>query len=162
MISMVQYWMDRDRVYASECTAEIKQNAALTVAAINKVLSAFAAATGIVLTRCASGWRPACVNCLTSNAADHSLHITADAGDIEDTSARDLARWVAANQKVLVEAGLYCERFEWTSKKNPATGKLVSWVHFQRLPPRSGKRFYIPSTAPALAARLPEQDKFNC
>lgn len=152
MISLAQYWMDRDRVYASEFTAQVQKSGALTVASINRVLGWFAADTGIVLTQCASGWRPACVNCATSNAADHSRHIPAEACDMRDTPARDLAKWCAKNQARLIEVGLWCERFEWTP----------SWVHFQRVPPASGKRFYIPSAAPAKCARLPEQDRFNC
>jgi hypothetical protein len=162
MMSLLGYWMGRDKVYPEEYTPKIKRNGEVTVMLINKVVGAFSAATGIVLTGWASGWRPSCVNCLTSNAAEHSLHITAEAGDVRDTPRRDFARWVCANQKLLAEWGLYCERFEWTSKLDPATGEWVSWVHLQRVPPRSGRRFFIPSSAPALAARLPEQDKFNC
>jgi hypothetical protein len=152
MISMLGYWMGRDKVYASEFTAQIRGNGEVTVSAINKILGQFAADTGIVLTEVASGWRPVAVNCATSNAADHSRHILAEAGDVCDTPNRDLARWCAKNQAKLADWGLWCERFEWTP----------TWVHFQRVPPVSKKRFYIPSTAPALVARLPEQDQFNC
>lgn len=161
MISMAQYWMGRDKIYVGEFTPEIKRNGEATVAAINELLGAFAADTGIVLTRCASGWRPRSVNAETSNAAEHSLHITANAEDIRDTPGRDFARWCCKNQDKIVRLDLWIERFEWTSKRN-SFGEWVSWVHAQRLPPRSGRRFFIPSSVIPFAARLPEQDQFNC
>jgi hypothetical protein len=162
MLSLLGYWMDRDKIYPKEFTPKIKSNGEVTVMLINKVVGAFTAATGIVLTQWASGWRPLGVNCLTSNAAEHSLHITAEAGDVRDTPHRDFARWICANQKLLEEWGLYFERLEWTSKRNPKTGEWENWVHLQCVPPRSGRRSFIPSASPALAARLPEQDQFNC
>lgn len=152
MISAKQYFMGRDTIYASELTPAIKTNALRTVALINVALGAFAKDTGIILTQVASGWRPLCVNCETSNAAEHSRHITADAGDIRDTANRDFARWCCRNQPLLAKIGLWVERFEWTP----------TWVHMQTVPPMSGTRIYRPSMAPAKCVRLPEQDQFNC
>lgn len=152
MITVEQFLMGRDKQYADEFTDEIARNAKDTVDAINPLLSQFTSDTGIAMNVVASGWRPAEVNETTSNAACNSWHIHAGAVDIRDTPNRDLARWVAKNQAKLVAAGLYCERFEWTP----------TWVHFSKHPPKSGKRFYIPSAAPAKCARLDEQNQFNC
>jgi NAD-specific glutamate dehydrogenase len=143
--------MGRDKTHASELTGDIRSKAVSTVRSVNRLLSLFAADTGIQTLEVASGWRPAGVNSATSNAAATSRHITAQAVDIRDTPNRDLARWVATHQHEVEEAGLYCERFEWTP----------TWVHFSPCPPKSGHRFYIPSSAPALCARLPEQTE-NC
>lgn len=152
MISDAQYWMNRDVIYARELTPAIRTNAARTIAAVNAVLGVFAKDTGIILTQVSSGWRPACVNCRTANSAKNSLHMTAEACDMRDTPTRDFARWCCKNSEVLERAGLWLERFEWTP----------TWVHLQTRPPASGRRFYIPSSAPARCARLSEQDQFNC
>ena len=34
-----------------------------------------------------------------------------------------------------------------------------TWVHLQIVPPGSRRRVYIPSSKPALAAKLPEQNQ---
>ena len=151
MITKAQYLMGRDILFPEDFTAEIDGNAQKTIDTVNPLLDSFYADTGIRLT-VASGWRPPAINDTTSNAASHSWHIVAGAVDIRDTNSRDLARWVAANQDQLIAAGLFCERFEWTP----------DWVHFSQHPPASGHRFYIPSTAPAKVARLPEQDTYDC
>ena len=151
MITLKDYLMGRDEQYPDEYTETIATNAQSTVDAVNPLLDDFFNNTGISL-GVASGWRPKAVNDATSNAGAHSRHITAQAVDIRDTPARDLARWVAANQHKLQDCGLYCERFEWTP----------TWVHFSPYPPASGKEFYIPSTAPAMVARLDEQNEWKC
>ena len=151
MITKEQYLMGRDTTYPDDFTDAIDQNAQTTVDTVNPLLDAFFSDTGILL-GVASGWRPAAVNEATSNAAGNSWHIHAGAVDIRDTPDRALARWVAKNQDKLESAGLYCERFEWTK----------SWVHFSQHAPKSGHRFYIPSSAPATCSRLPEQDEFEC
>lgn len=152
MITMDQYWMGRDKLYPSDFTDIIQANGHNTVFRVNALLQLFSEATGIPMETVASGWRPLAVNQDVANAAEHSHHIDAQACDIRDTSNRDLARWVAANQDKLSMLALWCERFEWTP----------TWVHFQILPPPSGRRFFIPSMAPAIVARLDEQSQFNC
>lgn len=62
-----------------------------------------------------------------------SRHLTGDAADFGD-SKQELQKWCLANVKVLEEIGLYCEDFSATK----------NWVHFQQLPPKSGKRFFMP------------------
>lgn len=155
MISLEQYWMGRDKIYASEFTPQIQANGLMTVQIVNEILGQFAAETGIVLSILASGWRPLAINCATQNAADHSLHIKALACDMQDTPNRDFARWCCKNQHKLSK--VWIERFEWTMRKD---GK--PWVHMQIVPTVSGRKFFIPSTAAAFAPRLPEQNIYNC
>lgn len=154
MITLTDYWMGRNETHADECTIDIQDNAKFTVDAVNPLLDAFFNDTGIILA-VASGWRPKSVNDATSNAAQFSKHITAQAVDIRDTEARDLANWVALNIPKLAECNLYCERFEWTGGEHP-------WVHFSPCAPKSQKRFYIPSANPPLVARMEIQDEMNC
>lgn len=151
MITVQHYWMGRDKTYAAELTNSIRTNAAETVRRVNQLLAA-AAADGVepginpqTGTQVASGWRPAGVNAATPNAAKASKHMTGEACDIRDTAGRDLARWCLANVDKLREIGLWCERFQWTP----------TWVHFQIVPPASGLRIYVPSSAPPPEHPLP-------
>lgn len=62
-----------------------------------------------------------------------SKHLYGQAVDISDADGK-LKEWVKVNVAKLEEAGLYCEDFAYTK----------TWLHFQILPPKSGKRFFIP------------------
>lgn len=153
MITVADYFMGRDVIYKGECSAEIRANAGRLCARVNLLLSLAAmdgvfpgvdATTG---TPVASGWRPAALNSCTPNAAAASKHITGNGLDVRDTSERTLARWCLANLEKLAASGLWIEDPQWTP----------TWVHFQDLPPKSGRRVFVPSAAPPLAAKLPEQ-----
>jgi Peptidase M15 len=56
---------------------------------------------------------------------------TSAAVDIADPNL-ELTAWLKANPDVLKDAGLYCEE----GNKN--------WCHFQNVPPKSGKRWFLP------------------
>lgn len=152
-IMLDQYWMGRDAKYPGELTAEIRHNAEQLVGKVNNLL-AFAEVDGVepgLSVRgdaIASGWRPPAVNDATTNAAAGSKHRTGQAVDLADGGARKLARWCLTNLDALETIGLWMEDPRWTP----------SWVHLQLVPPGSGKRVYVPSTAPALAKALPEQE----
>lgn len=62
-----------------------------------------------------------------------SRHLSGAAVDIAD-SKRELQAFILKNQDLLEKAGLWCEAFEATP----------TWVHFQILPPASGRRFFKP------------------
>lgn len=62
-----------------------------------------------------------------------SKHLYGQAVDIGDADGK-LKEWVKANVSKLEEAGLYCEDFAYTK----------TWLHFQIVPPKSGKRFFVP------------------
>jgi len=154
MIEIKDYWMGRDVRFAAELTPEIETNAAETIRRVNLLLDR-AALDGVYPgidprtgTEVSSGWRPAAINEHTKNAASGSKHLTARAEDVRDTQQRSLARWCVSHQDVLAEIGLWIEDPQW----------CPTWVHFQTVPPGSGLRVYVPSTAPAICAKLPEQE----
>lgn len=61
----------------------------------------------------------------------HSKHLTGDAGDIFDKNL-ELTYWLKQdNSKRLVENNLWCEEGN------------KDWVHFQCVPPKSGKRWFL-------------------
>ena len=62
-----------------------------------------------------------------------SKHLFGQAVDIYDPN-KQLQKWVLANIPLLEKAGLWCEDFSATP----------NWVHFQIVPPFSGKRFFKP------------------
>lgn len=159
MIALDHYWMGRDRRYSAELTHEIIQNAQFLLDRVNAVLD-IASAEGVEPmydgsgSCVASGWRPAGVNDATANAAKGSAHLVGLGVDLRDAAPdRPLARWCLRNLHVLESAGLYMEDPRWTWNAPHGT----PWVHLQTRAPRSGNRVFIPSTAPALAAALPEQ-----
>lgn len=153
MITTTDYFMGRDARYPGECTDEIRANAQrlvdrvnliLTMAAVDGVYPGIDETTG---TPVASGWRPPAVNGCTPNAAPGSKHMTGHGLDVRERQERALARWCLRNLDRLADAGLWIEDPQWTP----------TWVHFQDVPPKSGRRVFIPSSKPPLAAKLPEQ-----
>jgi hypothetical protein len=152
IITLAQYYMGRDQAYAEELTLAVARNAAQLLAAVNTLLRCaaddgvepLADASGSCV---ASGWRPQKVNDRTSNAGKRSPHIWGQAIDPRDHPDRRLARWSLRNLDRLEGLGLYMEDPRWTP----------SWVHWQSVPPGSGRRVFVPSLAPALALALPEQ-----
>jgi uncharacterized protein YcbK (DUF882 family) len=62
-----------------------------------------------------------------------SKHLSGSACDIGDKDG-SLAKWCLENEAVLTRIGLWCEHPDYTK----------GWMHFQSVPPMSGKRFYMP------------------
>lgn len=62
-----------------------------------------------------------------------SRHLSGQAADIYDPK-QALQKWVMQNLDVVEKAGLWMEDFSATK----------NWVHFQIIPPASGKRFFKP------------------
>ena len=135
MITKDEILMGRDKQYPDEYTEEISNNIDSLLEIINQVRIAYNKPMIV-----ASGWRPAEINESTSNAAKNSNHIKGLAVDIKDTDGK-LWKWVILNLDLMKRLGLYFEDKRWTP----------TWVHFQIIPPKSSKRIYIPSTAPAKA-----------
>ena len=81
------------------------------------------------------------------NGATLSNHFKGAAIDIDDDSQGTLWKWLYTNRFLLEEVGLWCEHPCWTHYKDK-DGSEKSWIHFQIVPPKSGKRFYIPSLQP--------------
>jgi hypothetical protein len=65
--------------------------------------------------------------------AKFSKHCAGAACDIYDPD-KHLAEWCLAHQETLKTIGLWCEDPKYTK----------NWMHFQIMPPMSGKRFFIP------------------
>lgn len=62
-----------------------------------------------------------------------SKHLFGLAVDISDPQ-HELQKWCLKNINILEKTGLWMEEFSYTP----------SWCHFQIVPPKSGKRFFIP------------------
>jgi hypothetical protein len=82
------------------------------------------------------------------NGASKSKHLIGAAVDIDDDNDATFWNWCKDNFDVIHDAGLYMEDPRWTH------GKIGTWLHFQSIPPASGKFIFIPSSAPASAPDL--------
>lgn len=127
--------MERDKQYPQDYTEEISQNLDKLLIIINKIQDAYGKKFKIN-----SGWRPPSINENTPGAAAKSRHMIGLAVDIADTDGA-IMNWVLNNLALMKELGVYLEDWRWTP----------TWTHFQIVPPKSGNRILIPSTAPALA-----------
>lgn len=76
------------------------------------------------------------------NGAAQSKHYLCAAIDIDDDDAGTVWQYVWANRKRLKDIGLWLESPNWTHCDG------MSWLHFQVVPPNSGRRFYVPSMRP--------------
>lgn len=68
-----------------------------------------------------------------SNVPMKSKHLSGQAVDIYDPKG-ELKKWIMNNLDLCEELGFYFEDFNHTP----------NWIHFQTVPPKSGKRFFIP------------------
>lgn len=135
MITLTDYWMGRDKEFASELTDQIRQNAESTVVKANLLLGYFkqSAVGDFDHYHVNSGWRPAQVNASITTAAPRSKHMTGEAIDLEDPEGA-LDDWCMDNLEILERLGLYLE--------HPSATK--GWCHVQIVPPKSGKRVFYP------------------
>lgn len=133
LITKEELLMGRDKKYASSYTKEISDNLDKLLIPINELRYKYGKAMVV-----SSGWRPPAVNEATSNAAKKSNHLMGLAVDIRDVDGK-LRDWCIENLEFIASLGLFLEDFRWTR----------GWVHFQCVPPGSGKRVFIPSTKPA-------------
>ena len=120
--------MGRDRRFPDELTDEKRANAEETIDKANQLLERFGETRKVN-----SGWRPASINSATVGAAPKSKHMTCEAIDLEDKDG-SFGRWCLENLEELASIGLWME--------DPAHTK--NWVHLQIVPPRSGRRTFIP------------------
>ncbi|GAC1501538.1 MAG: hypothetical protein NVS1B10_05780 [Candidatus Saccharimonadales bacterium] len=65
--------------------------------------------------------------------APHSNHLLGLAADIADTDGH-LKAYIDANLQLVMDIGLWFEAFDHTP----------TWCHFQSVPPKSSKRFFVP------------------
>jgi uncharacterized protein YcbK (DUF882 family) len=76
------------------------------------------------------------------NGSATSWHFKGAAIDLDDDDSGITWKYVWANRRKLKELGIYVEHPCWTHHK------AGTWVHLQIKAPKSGKRFFIPSTQP--------------
>lgn len=117
-----------------EKTEEVTKNATKLVAKASLLLSHFGEDR-----ICTSGFRPSSYN-KQIGGSPNSLHCRGLAIDLWDFDKK-LGLWCKANENLLEELGLYLEDLSVThAGDNPNK----YWVHAQIVPPRSGKRWFIP------------------
>jgi hypothetical protein len=117
LITLTEYWQDRQETYADEWTFEVKQNAADLLTRVNMLLRELK----VTSTRIASGWRPREIN-QRIGGAPRSYHITGQAVDLRDNDAQDFSQIVISNKHLLHRYQLWME--------NPSfTRGNTNWVH---------------------------------
>ena len=142
--------------YPNELTPTILENGRITQLRVNKFTAQCYQDTGVLFDKRSSGWRPLVVN-ENEGGSKKSNHIQAKAEDKIDDEERLLARYMLSKrgQDLLAACGLWCEDPRWCAEFAPnerhegidgqdKTGTWHYWVHFQIVPPGSGKRVYVP------------------
>lgn len=109
-------------------TDEINSNLQMLLVALNKVRAAYN--IPMIVT---SGLRSVADQQRINPSAPKSKHLLGLAADISDPDG-NLWKWCMVNIQVLIEADIYLE-----DKAHTPT-----WVHMQCVPPKSGKRIFIP------------------
>lgn len=129
------------RVKLDQLPADIQSNLKMLHERINKLRTAYGKPLKVN-----DGFRRPQDN--PKNGAAKSKHFVGQACDLDDNDAADLWNWVLANLDLMQEIGLWMEDPRWTH------GSVGTWMHFQIVPPGSGKRIFVPSTKPAIAPKL--------
>ena len=113
---------------SEDISAQVGINLSELLVKLNKVRSAYG--KPMIIT---SGFRTPEEQHRVNPKATKSKHLTGQAADVLDRGG-ELKAWINSNLVVIEQAGLWMEDFVFTP----------SWVHFQSVPPASGKRFFIP------------------
>lgn len=129
--------LGKEILQGKDCPKELEENLLNLLIKINKVRDAWGKPMTVT-----SGWRSKedqiriyTAKGITDQAQMHmrSKHFSCQAVDIADPN-RELQEWIKTNIKLIEEIGLWMEDFSATP----------NWVHFQTVPPASGKRFFLP------------------
>lgn len=130
----VKYMITRSEMNPGKyaLTEEQEQNQIILHERINKVRQAFGKPMVV-----SSGVRSMEDQLRINPNAPKSKHLIGAAIDIADPK-RELAAWCLSNMDKLEEFCLWIEDLSATDN-GPR-----SWVHFQSIPPRSGKRMFVP------------------
>lgn len=120
-----------------DCPEELEDNLLDLLIKINKVRDAWGKPMTV-----SSGWRSRADQIriyrgkgITDEAKMHmkSKHFFCQAVDIADPK-QELQKWIIDNISLIAQIGLWMEDFSATK----------NWIHFQSVPPGSGKRFFLP------------------
>lgn len=133
-LTLEQFLMGRDKQHPID--DEMRTSALHLLSKVNELLSRFYKNEKSIRV-ITSGYRPAAINS-NVGGAKKSHHQACRAMDISDAD-RKLAKFCLDNLDLLDSLDLWIEDPRWTK----------NWVHFQLVSPASGKRVYVPSTAPA-------------
>lgn len=109
-------------------TPEIQKNLDTLLERMNAVRTAYGKPMTVT-----SGLRSEADQVRINPSAPKSKHLLGAACDILDSDG-SLKTWCKGNLALLATVGLWLEDF----------GSTPNWVHFQVLPPASGKRIFIP------------------
>jgi hypothetical protein len=122
-ITITQYLMGRDKQYT--LPPEVVPNATELLKRVNKLLEIYTAATGKVVDRVNSGWRPPQINAATLGAAKKSNHMIGMAIDMGDPDGL-LDKWLTtpAGVSALSTCDLWIE----------GAAHTPTWTHFQSKP----------------------------
>ncbi len=129
--------MEREILNGQECPEEFKENLLELLIKINKVRDAFGREMTV-----SSGFRSKRKHLAIYRKKGitdpkkipmKSRHLTCQAVDIFDPQKK-LQKWVKDNILLVEQIGLWVEDFSSTP----------DWIHFQTIPPLSGKRFFFP------------------
>ena len=127
MITVDEYIGQHLAGHESELTDEIRANAEILCWRANQLIAAFGEDREL-----RSGWRPSSVNHRVGGAM-RSRHMTGHAVDIEDDDGL-LDAFCRQNIGLLEQLELWLEDGAATP----------TWCHVQCVPPRSGRRFFMP------------------
>jgi|TARA_R110000868_G_scaffold59842_3_gene183517 hypothetical protein len=127
MITVDEYIGQHIAGHEEELTDEIRANAEILCGRANQLIAEFGEDRGL-----RSGWRPAAIN-KSAGGATRSRHMTGQAIDVEDDDGL-LDAFCRQNIILLEQLELWLEDGAATP----------TWCHVQCVPPRSGRRFFIP------------------
>lgn len=113
-------------------TPEIDANLVILKDRLNAIRAAWARPMTVTSGLRSTEQQKALISQNKSNAT-HSKHLYGQAADIFDPKG-ELKVWLMQNIKLLEDIGLWLEDFAATP----------TWVHFQIVPPKSGKRIFKP------------------
>lgn len=113
-------------------TPEIDANLSILLDKINQVRIAYAIPM-IVSSGLRSETQQQDLIASGKSTATKSKHLMGQAVDIADKDGK-LAKWVQENMQLMETIGFWFEDFNSTP----------GWVHFQIVPPKSGKRVFVP------------------
>lgn len=115
-----------------------KVNANEIIQRVNSLLVYYTYSYPIFITKLNDGYRlvPA------KGGSKTSKHLTAQAIDMDDNEAGDFWNWLKDNLYLLKSIGLWIEHPCWTHNEGG------TWIHFQSVPPKSGRRIYVPNELP--------------
>jgi hypothetical protein len=130
MISLKEIIKDID---FNSLSKDIQNNLMTLLEKINKVREAYGNPMTVT-----SGLRSQADQTRINPSAPKSNHLKGLACDIYDEDG-SLMLWILDNLILMKQLGFYFEDFRWTK----------NWIHFQCIAPASGKRIFIPSSAPA-------------